>query len=217
MTVKKKKIKIIGMTCSSCAQTIEKALNKAEGVINVRVNLATETAYIEYNDKKTNEKKLTEVIKNTGYDVSERIQRISVGIGGMTCASCAQTIGKALLKTEGITDATVNLATEKASVNFFPSKAGYEDIKKAIEDTGYEVLDKKPGETQFEEQENEELKKYSTAKRKAIFAWAITLPIMVWMIPEMFFGFSWPNSTIFNLGIIILAAPVIFYSGWTTY
>jgi Cu+-exporting ATPase len=57
----------------------------------------------------------------------------------------------------------------------------------------------------------------SAAKKKALIAWALTIPIVVWMVPSMFFGVTWPNPTVFNLGIIALAAPVLFYPGWVTY
>ncbi|MBN1358534.1 cation-translocating P-type ATPase, partial [Candidatus Bathyarchaeota archaeon] len=71
MTQQKIQIKISGMHCAACAQIIEKALLKAEGVTEARVNLTTETAYVEYDDEKTSEEKLKEIIKNTGYDVTE--------------------------------------------------------------------------------------------------------------------------------------------------
>ena len=217
MTQQKTQIKISGMHCAACAQTIEKALSKAEGVKKARANLTTETAYIEYNDETTNKKKLEEIIKNTGYGVDEVLQTITLQIGGMTCASCAQTIGKALRKTKGVEDANVNLATEKATVSFHPTKIGYEEIEKAVERTGYQVLGREDKKPRFEEEANKELQTFSTAKRKAIIAWVLTMPILFWMIPDMFLGVSWPNSTIFNLGIIALATPVLFYPGWTTY
>ncbi|MCW3985181.1 MAG: heavy metal translocating P-type ATPase [Candidatus Bathyarchaeota archaeon] len=102
MTKQKSRLKISGMACAACAQTIEKALLKTEGVDKALVNFATETAHIEYDDKITNEKRLTEIIKDTGYDVDGGTQRITLRIGGMTCASCAQTIENALRKTEGM-------------------------------------------------------------------------------------------------------------------
>ena len=74
----------------------------AEGVGTAVVNFATETAYVEYDDKITDEKKLTEVIKGTGYDVAEGTQKVVLSVGGMTCASCSQTIENALRKKKGI-------------------------------------------------------------------------------------------------------------------
>lgn len=166
MTQKKTQIKISGMHCAACAQTIEKALSKAEGVAKAQVNLTTEIAYVEYDDEYTTEQKLKEIIRNTGYDVAEELETITLRIGGMTCASCAQIIAKALRKTEGVKDANVNLATEKATVSFYPTKTSYEKIKKAIEDTGYQVLGREDKKARFEEEAIKEQRTLAAAKKK---------------------------------------------------
>ena len=217
MTQRNTQIKISGMHCAACAQAIQKALSKAEGVKNARVNFATETAYVEYDDAYIAEEALKRIIRNTGYDVAEEVKTVTLRIGGMTCASCAQIIAKTLRKTEGVKDANVNLATEKATVTFYPTKTSYTKIKKAIEDTGYEVLGREDKKARFEEEAAKEQQTLSTARRKALVAWAITIPIMLWMIPDMFLGIAFPNPTVFNIGMIALAAPVLFIPGWTTY
>jgi Cu+-exporting ATPase len=217
MTQQKTQIKISGMHCAACAQIIQKALLKAEGVTEARVNLTTEIAYVEYNDEQTNEEKLEEVIKNTGYDVAEDLETSTIRIGGMTCASCSQAITRSLIKTEGVKDANVNLATEKATVSFYPGKTSYAKIKKAIEDTGYQVLERESKKAKFEEETLKEQKTLAAAKNKALISWALTIPIMLWMIPDMFLGTAFPNATIFNIGMIVLAAPVLFIPGWATY
>jgi len=205
------------MHCAACAQIIQKALSKVEGVIEARVNLTTETAYVEYDSTQTNEEKLKEVIRNTGYDVTDELETITLRTGGMTCASCAQAITKSLLKTEGVKDANVNLATEKATVSFSPGKTNYAKIKKAIEDTGYQVLEREDKKSRFEEEALREQKTLAIAKNKALVAWGLTIPIMLWMVPEMFFGVALPNPTVFKIGMIALAAPVLFIPGRSTY
>ena len=82
MTRQKSRLKISGMHCAACAQTIEKALVKAEGVDKAVVNFTTETAYIEYDDNKADEKKLSEIIKETGYNVAEGPQKTMLRIEG---------------------------------------------------------------------------------------------------------------------------------------
>jgi Cu+-exporting ATPase len=197
--------------------TIENALQKADGVDTALVNFATETAYVEYDDAITSEKEFEKVIKDTGYDVYEGTQKIILRIGGMTCAACAQTIEKALKKTEGVEEATVNLATEKATVVYNQAVTDYEKIKTAVEDTGYQVLEREDARAKYEEEEARETQVYETAKKRAFISWGLTIPIILWMIPEMVFGVAWPNSTVFNIGMIALAVPVLFYPGWTTY
>ena len=214
---KKATVKITGMTCTSCAMSIESALQKAEGVNNASVNFATETAYIEYDDAKTSEGALQKVIQDTGYDVFKGTQKIILRIEGMTCASCAQTIEKALQKTEGVEEAVVNLATEKATVVYNQSVTSYEEIKKAIEDTGYQVLGREDVRAKYEEEESREIQAYETAKKRALISWGLTIPIILWMIPDMILGIAWPNPTVFKIGMIALATPVLFYPGWTTY
>jgi Cu+-exporting ATPase len=217
VTQKKAIVKISGMHCAACAQTIQKALSKLEGVRKAQVNFATETAYVDYDDDHIDEEKLKEVIRNTGYDIAEEFKTITLRIGGMTCASCAQIISKTLRQTNGVKEANVNLATEKATVTFYPSRTNYAKIKKAIEDTGYEVLGREDKRARFEEETIKEQQTLSTAKKKALIAWVLTIPIMSWMLPDMLLGVAWPNTLIFNIGMIALAAPVLFYPGLTTY
>jgi Cu+-exporting ATPase len=210
-------IKLVGMTCTSCAQTIEHALVHAEGVTNASVNFATETAYVEYDAQSITEKELRDIVKGTGYDVTTVPQRVVIRIGGMTCASCVQTIENALKKTTGVVEANVNLATEKATVIYDQAVTSYEAIQKAIEDTGYQVLGREDQRVKYEDEEIREQQAYDIARRRTLIAWALTIPIMMWMIPEMLLGIAWPNPTIFNLGMIALATPVLLYPGWTTY
>ncbi|MFH0748531.1 MAG: heavy metal translocating P-type ATPase [Candidatus Bathyarchaeota archaeon] len=216
-TLKKTAIKITGMTCTSCAQTVENALSRAKGVSKASVNFASETAYVEYDNLVTNEKALEKVIKDTGYAVFKGTPKIIIRIGGMTCASCAQTIEKALKKAEGVEEASVNLATEKATVVYNQAVTSYDEIKKTIEDTGYPVLGREDVRPKYEEEEARELQEYKTAKTNALISWVLTVPIVLWMIPEMIFGVAWPNMAVFNIGMVVLAAPVLFYPGWTTY
>lgn len=217
MAKQKIQIRIGGMHCAACAQTIEKALLKASGVLKARVNLTTETAYIEYDNARINEEKLKEVIRSSGYDVAEELETVTLRIGGMTCASCAQIITRELRNIRGVKDANVNLATEKATVSFDPAVTSYAKIKKVIEDTGYQVLGREDKKVRFEEEVAREQQTLQAAKRRAYIAWALTLPIIVWMIPDMFLGVTWPSHEVFNIGMVVLAAPVIFIAGFATY
>jgi len=207
---------VVGMTCASCAQTIEKALKEHVGVEQANVNFASEKAYLTYDPKVTNKKELIETVRGTGYNARLETKKTIIRIGGMTCASCAQTIENALKKTEGILEANVNLASEKAVVVYDVQEINYEGIKKVIESTGYEVLGREEGAAKYEKEIQEEQRKFHEAKMRMRVAWAFTIPIMVWMIPEMILGQAWPNRTIFNIGMILLAVPVLFWAGKET-
>jgi len=214
---KKITLDITGMHCASCATTIDKALNNETGVSKANVNITTEKAYIEFDPKKVNRQDIIKAIKDTGYGVGENFKKDIIQIGGMTCASCAQTVEQALRKTEGILEASVNFATEKAMITYDPQIVSFQKITKVINDTGYKALERDTGSSKYEEEERKEEEKYSTARKRLIISWGFTTPIVIWMLVEMIGGIIWPNSTIYNLGMIVLALPVLFWAGWDTY
>ncbi|MTI61823.1 MAG: copper-translocating P-type ATPase [Firmicutes bacterium] len=216
MALKKATLRLEGMSCASCAQTIEKALNKAKGVHEAQVNFAAEKAYVEYDPSTIDESKLAEVVRSTGYDVKEEKEKIILKIGGMTCASCASTVEKALNKADGVIEASVNIASEKGTVEYDPSVLSRDDFKKIVASTGYEVVGFEGDETSVTDEE-EDLKKVKKAKTNMWGTWAFTIPIILWMIPEMVWGIAWPNMTIFNLGMIVLALPPLFIYGKKTF
>ncbi|MFH1821907.1 MAG: heavy metal translocating P-type ATPase [Methanobacteriota archaeon] len=212
MAKKKAAIRISGMHCVSCAQTIEKALKSQAGVLNSNVNFATEKALVEYEETKVSLDQLGSTIRSTGYTPvgigEERTREIALKITGMTCASCAANIEKELSGLKGVKRANVNLATEKATVKYNPEIVSLADIRKAIQNIGYGVSE--------EEEVDQSLVEMQKARKRMFVGWIFTIPIMVWMIPEMIFGVAWPNMEIYNLGIILLAVPVVFWIGLPT-
>ncbi len=213
---KRVSLDIVGMSCVSCAQTIEKALKEHDGVKRANVNFASEKAYLTYDPEVTDKEELVETVRTTGYDAQLETKKTILKIGGMTCASCAQTIEKALKRTEGIIEANVNLASEKAVVRYDSEDIDYEGIKRVIEATGYQVLGRKEGAAKYEKEIEEEQRRFREAKIRMTVAWAFTIPIISWMIPEMILGQAWPTRTIYNLGMVLLAVPVLFWAGKET-
>jgi len=215
MAKEKAVIKIDGMHCTACAQTIEKALKKEPGIIDAYVNFAAEKATVEYDSSEISLDRIADAIKEAGYEPigiskeGERTREVSLKISGMSCASCAATIEKALRKLNGVKSANVNFATERARVEYDPTVISIFDLRKAIQDAGYEVIS--------EEEVDKSVEEMKDARKRMIAAWVFTIPIIVWMIPEMMFGLTWPNETIYNLGLILLAAPVLFWVGLPTF
>ncbi len=206
-----------GMTCASCANHITHALEKVPGVAEAQVNLATEKATVVFQNGPVPVEKLVEAVREAGYDVPT--ETMTLAIGGMTCASCANHIEQALRKVPGVVEAGVNLATEKATVTYIPGVAGLADFKQAVAEAGYEVLDR-PEETAAgaeEDEVDEAERKMQAARFRMWVAWGFTIPIILWMFAEMFFGVVWPNATVYNLGLILLALPVLFWVGRRTY
>ena len=135
---KKIELKIVGMTCAMCAKTIEKSLLSLDGVSNAEVNLGNESAVVEYDPAKLKLADLEKAIVNAGYNVIN--EKVTLKIGGMTCASCVKTIENSLKKLDGIIEVNVNLGSEKAFVTYNPKVVMLADMKKAIEKAGYQYL-----------------------------------------------------------------------------
>jgi Cu+-exporting ATPase len=212
-TSEKISIPIKGMNCVSCAQTIEKALKKKSGVINASVNFAAEKAYVEYNPGVIDIDSIEEAVKETGYDVGTDIQKITLKLGGMSCTSCASAIEKALNITKGVKNAVVNFAAERATVEFDRTVTDLDKLKAAVEGAGYRVIER---EAETVAVEDEDLKTVSSARGRMLIAWGFTAPIVIWMAFEMFLGIVWPNRTVFDIGMIVLAVPILFWKGWPT-
>ncbi len=214
--LKKATLQLEGLSCASCAQTVEKALNKAKGVHQAQVNFAAEKAYIEFDPSTIDEEKLAEVVRGTGYDVKDEREKIILKIGGMTCASCSAAVERALNKADGVYEASVNIASEKGTVEYNPAILSRDDFEEIVTATGYEVVGVE-GDEKTEFEEDDDLKKIQEARQKMWGTWAFTIPIILWMIPEMVLGIAWPNQTVFDLGMIILAAPSLFIFGKKTF
>ncbi|MDH7564390.1 MAG: heavy metal translocating P-type ATPase [Candidatus Bathyarchaeota archaeon] len=209
-------IRIGGMHCAACAQTIEKALLKEKEVVAASVNLATEKAFVEYNPAEVTLERIMGVIREVGYEPvnhvdkeGEKARQIDMRIGGMSCASCAVNIEKGLRNLEGVEAANVNFAAEKATVTYDPAAVSIVDLRKIVEDLGYRVVS--------EEEVDRSVKEMGAARRRMTIAWLFTVPIIVWMIPEMFFGAALPDMTTFTWGMVLLAVPPIFVAGFHTY
>jgi Cu+-exporting ATPase len=135
-------LSIKGMTCAACAQRIERVVGKLSGVQQASVNLASEKLFVEYDDSVSLDA-IKEAVTKIGYEVVEKTDHttITIPIGDMTCAACAQRVEKAIQKLGGVVEATVNFATEKATVTYQPQIIRQSAIKAAIEKAGYKPLE----------------------------------------------------------------------------
>jgi Cu+-exporting ATPase len=127
------KLPIEGMTCASCVRRVEKALEALPGVHSVAVNLATEEAALQTSTAVA-AGAIAEAVRKAGYEVPRR--QAELQIEGMTCASCVARVEKALLKVPGVIEASVNLATEKASVETLGT-VSFATLAAAIDKAGY--------------------------------------------------------------------------------
>lgn len=136
-------LNIRGMTCAACAQRIEKTVRKLSGVNLANVNLASEKLFVEYDSDQVELSAVKAAVTKIGYEVAEKSEnaKVTIPIGGMTCAACARRVEKAIGKLEGIEETSVNFATEKATVTYDPQTVRLSVIRGAIEKAGYEALE----------------------------------------------------------------------------
>ena len=128
---------ITGMTCAACVSHVSEALEDVRGVESATVNLATEKAALDLRSEEVELSDLTQAVVNAGYGIAT--SRVTLAIDGMTCAACVVHVENALKGANGVTSAAVNLATERAAVEYVPGIAGISDLRGAVEDAGYSV------------------------------------------------------------------------------
>lgn len=141
--MRKEILQISGMTCAACAQRVQKAVAKVEGVSEANVNLATEKLSVEFDEQVASIQQIKDAVEKIGYGVEEesKLNHVTIPIGGMTCAACVQRVEKAIAKLEGVHKVSVNLATEKAFVEYDSHIIRLSAIKQCIEKTGYKALE----------------------------------------------------------------------------
>ncbi len=133
---KKIELRVTGMTCSTCAATIEKGLAGTPGVKHAEVNFPLASATVEYDPSRIDHVKIEKVISDLGYGVA--VKKSVFPVRGMTCATCAAHVEEALLEVHGVISATVNLATEKATVEY-TDHTNLGELRQAVKEAGYEL------------------------------------------------------------------------------
>ena len=204
---------VTGMTCANCAMTIERSLSKAQGVKEARVNLASEKAVVVYDPSLVRSEGLVKSIREAGYDVVTA--RIELPLTGMTCANCVQNVERALRKVEGVIRADVNLATEKATVEYVPALVTLETLRRAVEEAGYGVILAVEG-MEAEDVEARAREAEIRRQRHLLFVGLIfTIPtFLLSMGMDLHLLPHWDYSKYI---LLALATPVQFYVGWQFY
>jgi P-type Cu+ transporter len=210
---KRAELKVTGMVCAACSAAIEKALKSLDGVSLAEVNLGTEMVSVKYDPEKLKLAELEKAIRDTGYDVID--EKVVLKIGGMVCAMCVGTLEIGLKKLDGVVDVRVNLAAEKAYVTYNPRMVGLEDLKKAVEDTGYQFLGV-AGEEASADLERVALERDLADKKQRIFiGFSVSLFLMAMMylplhqLIPMDIIMAVPNFM--NLFMLVVSAPVFVY------
>ncbi|MBN1039889.1 heavy metal translocating P-type ATPase [Clostridium botulinum] len=172
--MRKKAFKIEGMTCSACANRVERVVGKLDGVEKSNVNFATETLSVEFDENKLQDKDIEEKVVKAGYSVKKNIKVYNLKVEGMTCSACANRVERVTKKLQGVQESNVNFATEKLTIVVDEDVAGYSDIKTAVEKAGYKL--------EKEDKAKEDKKESNPAKEllnRFIISVILTVPLLI--------------------------------------
>jgi Cu+-exporting ATPase len=204
---------ITGLTDDASATLVEEALRAVPGVESAHVDLITAEATLQVSSKNLPKPDaLSAAVEAVGQSVP--MEKTSITIGGMTCASCIMHVEHALQGVAGVQAAQVNLATEKASVEFMPGVVSLDALRKAVEDAGYS-MEGVAGDGTSDEDEIERLSKtreVRALRNKLVIALALGIVILMGTLDEVF---PWMPDFLQNrYALWVLATPVVFWAGW---
>ena len=184
-----------GMTCAACSGRVEKALAAVPGVAEATVNLATERATVRFDAAETSPLALAEAVQRAGYDV--RTEEVSFAVGGMTCAACVGRVETALQNADGVVEASVNLATERATVRY-AAGTDVESLYEAVRRTGYDVVEAADGTTAADAEQEARAQSRAALRRRLLWAAGLTLPLfLLEMVPMVIpGGMAWMDALI---------------------
>ena len=195
-------IGIGGMNCASCSGKVEQAVRKLEGVKEAVVNLAAEKLAVEFDGEMITVQRVKEAVTSLGFQVLEPQKRsqVAIPIAGMSCAVCVGKVEQAIANLEGVIEATVHLATEKAHVHYDSAVIKVAAMKQAIQNLGFEPLEI----TAIDAVDEERLRKEKQIKslwKKTVVAVVFCLPLFyVAMVPMLeMVGLAWMGLSLPSL------------------
>ncbi|XP_075707880.1 copper-transporting ATPase 2 isoform X1 [Rhinoderma darwinii] len=224
-------LQVTGMTCASCVSNIERNLKKKNGIISVLVALMAGKAEVKYIADQIEPTEIAQLIENLGFgavvleDCTVTHGSIELVITGMTCASCVHNIESRLMRTSGVLQASVALATCKAQVKFDPEIVGARDIIRVIEGIGFRASLPKRDPSAHNLDHKEEIRQW---RKSFLFSLIFGIPViclMVYMLighnkhqgPSALDSNIIPGLSIMNLLFFILCTLVQSFGGWYFY
>lgn len=205
---------VTGMTCASCAQTIEKAIAKIPGVTNAVVNFASNKATIEYDHTKVDDKVLITAVQATGYKlIDQSLMAGEFKVIGMGSDHCAGVVQKALATLPGVSDIKTSYANGSATFMYDPNLVKLSELKKAIDDAGYEAVVIESGDNAYEKEKTAKEHEVTVLKTKMMVAGIFSLPILYLAMAELVSeslipGFLNPANFPLRFALIQLALSV---------
>ncbi|UCG25979.1 MAG: copper-translocating P-type ATPase [Chloroflexota bacterium] len=207
---------VLGMTCANCVASVERNAKKAGGVNDAVVNFASEKVLLTYDPVVTQPQEVIDRIHRAGYEVPTTT--IDLPIVGMTCANCAATVERSLNKVDGVLEATVNYANEKATVTYVVGTTGRASLVAAVRKAGYDVVEAE-GDDELEDAEAAAREAEIRHQEKRLIVGIIfTTPLLLLsMSRDLGLLGDWSHANWVNWLFFALATPVQFYVGWDYY
>ncbi|WP_415282388.1 heavy metal translocating P-type ATPase [Candidatus Nitrososphaera sp. FF02] len=177
MQTKKTLLKIGGMHCAGCVNSIQRYVSTIDGVSKVEVNLASEKAAVEFDPEKTSLPDIEKAVEGAGYRVV--YEKVSLKIGGMSDPADAQRIEQAVSRMEGVRSASANYGNSQVMVQYSPALVSLADVRRKIGDQGYSIA----GESAQESATDVEARRLW---RVFLAGLAFTVPAVLFSYPEVF-------------------------------
>jgi Cu+-exporting ATPase len=206
------------MHCAACVRRVEQGIKNIEGVTDAVVNLATETATVRFRRETVNIADLKKMVQGLGFGVvgvgeqSHSGTRTVMSIGGMHCAACVRRVEALLENVSGVVEATVNLASERATVFHDPVWGGVEEVRQVLSEAGYTFVGV-PDEYAKDPQEEARQEDVKDLKKKFVVGVVLSVVIFIGSMQEWFF-FLRPLSRQAMLWVLlVLTTPAVFWVG----
>ena len=211
---------VIGMTCANCVASVERNSKKVQGVTDAVVNFASEKVTITFDpdmaQAQTVAEDVVKRVKKAGYEIPTAT--LELPLVGMTCANCANTIERSLQKVDGVMEAAVNFANERATVTYVPGATDRDGLIAAVRKAGYDVV---ITETDDDLEDAEAAARQAEVRhqwQRFIIGAIFTVPLVIWtMLRDFGLLGMWSHEPWVNWVFLALATPVQFWVGWDYY
>jgi Cu+-exporting ATPase len=216
---------ITGMTCANCVATVERNLKKLDGVQSAVVNLSSERATVDFEPAKLQLGDVIARVNRAGYGVATG--EADLIIKRLSDDNDARRLEKALSSLEGVLEAQVNYANEKARVRYIPTIVTQAELRRAVASAGFEAVEL-GGEAEDAEAQARE-HEINEQRRLLLIGLVFTVPLFLLsmgkdfgLLPAFFYtgnsmGGMRDAQPWFNWLMLALALPVQFYVGWQYY
>ncbi|MBE0680717.1 MAG: heavy metal translocating P-type ATPase [Anaerolineales bacterium] len=213
MSLTRIELPVSGLPLKEHSTHLESTLRAVNGVDEVKVNATTNRLEVQYDAQKVDVSKLVSAVKSIGFQVGGT--KVKIGIENLRCASCVKFIEDELKSTQGVLNATVNIATQEATVDYLPQNTTLAELNKAIETWGYKPR-QATSDAPVDKQEEAHANEYRKLMNKFWFAAAISVFVMItayYQVVPVLRDWSMDSLRLLWGVTALLTLPVMFWSG----